>query len=128
MNGERSGRETILDERRDVDAANSDDAGQLPGPGELVHVGCTLVDAPDQDPPRSLALFPDADGVEVAIEDEPARLARGSAAPPSIRATVLGVVATAEGVRVRVSLAEPDGHALDDGRAEIEVLLDQLLR
>jgi hypothetical protein len=105
------------------------DGEALPSPGDLVCIRCTVAGTEgDDQPPRGVAIFCDADGDEVAVLDKLPIFGPDEGGRLAVRGTVLAVHAGAHGLRVRVSLAAPDGLALEDGRTEVDVALAQVER
>jgi hypothetical protein len=109
----------------DVEAIEDLASRPLPNPGDQIRIRCVVAAEPDQ-PQRALGIFHDADGEEVAVEHSASALSPDRDGKVGVRATVLRVRASTDGVRVGVSLKRPDGLALEDGRDEIEVSLEQL--
>jgi hypothetical protein len=102
----------------------------LPTAGEIVSILCSVVRTDDGDAAgaRGVAIFHDADGEELAVDDKLPLFGPDAGGHHGVRATVVGLRAGGDGLRVRVSLARPDGLATEDGREELEVYLDQLKR
>jgi hypothetical protein len=97
----------------------------LPSPGDVVRLRSTVVITdPDEATPRALAIFVDADGEEVAVDGQQAMFGPDQEGRLGVRGTVIGLQARADGFRLRISLTEPDGLALEDGRREVEVPLE----